>query len=80
MPAAWFNLQSCIHVKPSLKQRSSQAQHVKLRRDLLNWNQKLPSFREELPSFAQSMPAQTQTYLGLVFLSEVRPPLLFIGL
>lgn len=42
---ARFNLQRRMHVKSRLKQTKSQIEHVKLRRNLLRWNENLPCLR-----------------------------------
>ena len=61
MPAIGFNLQRLIHVKPRLKQRTSQTKHVKLCRELLNRGHKLPSFHEKLPSLPKNFLALQKT-------------------
>ena len=53
--AARFNLQRWMHVKPRLKQRKSQTEHVKLCPDLPRWNQKLPCFHLVLPIIVTSL-------------------------
>ena len=54
--ASRFNLQRCMPVKPSRKQRSSQARHVKPGRELLRCNQKLACFHRVLLCFAEKLP------------------------
>jgi hypothetical protein len=56
-----FNLQRLIHVKPRLKQRRSQAKHVKLCRELLSRSQKLLSLRQKLLSLAKNFLALQKT-------------------
>ncbi len=64
--ASRLNVQRRIHVKHELKQGTSQAEQVKLCRDLPSRSQKLASLRKKLPNLAEK-------HVSSIFCSLCKP-------